>query len=74
MMESLINDLLDLGNMENSGFNLTEEFFSLPEVIYEALEIINIPAQKNKIKLKAKIVDKSTLDLITSIYGDKRRY
>jgi len=47
MMESLINDLLDLGNIENSAFDLTEEYFSLPEVIYQAFEIINISAHKN---------------------------
>jgi len=34
MMEYLINDLLDLGNIENKAFKLTEEFFSLPEVIH----------------------------------------
>jgi len=35
-MESLINDLLDLGNIENSAFKLHQEYFSLPDVIFEA--------------------------------------
>jgi signal transduction histidine kinase len=51
MMENLINDLLDLGNIENSAFKLQEEYFSLPEVILEAFEIVNSTATKNQIKL-----------------------
>ena len=74
MMESLINDLLDLGNIENKAFKLTEEYFSLPEVIHQAFQIINTSAQKNGIDLKAEVVNKSDLNLITQIYGDKRRY
>jgi len=65
MMESLINDLLDLGNIENKAFKLTEEYFSLPEVIHQAFQIINTSAQKNGIDLKAEVVNKSDLNLIT---------
>ena len=74
MMENLVNDLLDLGNIQNSAFNLQEEYFSLPEVIHEAFEIINTTAFKNQIEIKATIANSSDYDLIQQIYGDRRRY
>jgi len=74
MMENLINDLLDLGNIQNSAFKLTEEFFSLPEVIFEAFEILNTTAHKNQIKLKAEVTQRGEFDFLHQIYGDRRRY
>lgn len=44
MTENLINDLLDLGKMQNNAFNLAEDFFSLPETIMQAFQIISGPA------------------------------
>jgi signal transduction histidine kinase len=35
-MINLMRDLLDLAQIENSAFNLSEEFFSLPQVIESA--------------------------------------
>ena len=36
MLENLINDLLDLAKMQNNTFQLTEDYFSLSNVVYEA--------------------------------------
>jgi signal transduction histidine kinase len=36
MIECLINDLLDMGKMHQNVFKLQEEFFSLPDTIFQA--------------------------------------
>jgi hypothetical protein len=36
MLENLVNDLLDLAKMENNSFKFDDDYFSLPETIYEA--------------------------------------
>ena len=36
MMENLINDLMDHAKMENNSFKFDNDFFSLPNIIYEA--------------------------------------
>jgi len=40
MIEALINDLLDFAKVANSTFTMSPEYFNLPEVIYEAFEIV----------------------------------
>jgi len=74
MMENLINDLLDLAKLENNAFTLSSDYFSLSCAIYEAFRIVSHTASKNLISLRATIDDQSSLDLIHSILGDKRRY
>lgn len=40
MMTNLINDLLDLGKLENNAFQLNIEEFNLYQVIQEAYSIV----------------------------------
>ena len=36
MLENLINDLLDLAKLENNSFKFDNDYFSLPNTIYQA--------------------------------------
>jgi len=74
MMENLINDLLDLAKVASSNFTTFNEYFSLPEIVYGALEIVSSQAALKKINLTGVIAHSSQLCLIQKIYGDKRRY
>lgn len=74
MLENLINDLLDLAKMENNSFKFDDDYFSLPETIYEAFQMLNFSANERKVKLRAIVDQKHNLDLVDSIYGDKRRF
>lgn len=74
MMESLINDLLDLGKLQKNVFKLQEEYFSLPATIYQAFMIVKSTADKKQIELKAVIKNKKHLDLFHTFYGDQRRF
>ena len=40
MLETLINDLIDLAKIENNKFSLNQEYFNLPKTIHETLEIL----------------------------------
>lgn len=73
-MENLINDLMDLAKLENNAFQFHEEYFSLPELIYQTFEMMNNTANRKNIKIEASIINKVDLGLIQSIYGDKQRY
>lgn len=42
MVENLINDLLDLAKLENNTFTFTSEYFSLSQLILEALKMMSI--------------------------------
>ena len=74
MLENLVNDLLDLAKMENNSFKFDDDYFSLPETIYEAFQILNFSATERQVKLRAVVDQKHNLDLVNSIYGDKRRF
>jgi prophage DNA circulation protein len=41
MVENLINDLLDLAKMQKSSFQLNQEYFNLPKLVYDALLVLN---------------------------------
>jgi K+-sensing histidine kinase KdpD len=70
MTENLINDLLDLGKMQNNAFNLSEDYFSLSETIHQAFEIISATAATNNVKLVGMIDSQKNLDFVQKIYGD----
>ena len=74
MMENLINDLLDMAKSANGQFSMHLEYFSLPEVVYEALEIVSSQAAVKKIKLTGVIAHASQLCLVQKVHGDKNRY
>lgn len=37
MMENLINDLLDLAKMEAKSFSLSNSYFNITQIVFEAL-------------------------------------
>lgn len=74
MMSNLISDLLDLAKVATNNFSMSPEYFSLPEVIYQALEIVASQAASKQIKLAGVISHTSQLCLIQQMYGDKQRY
>ena len=74
MTENLINDLMDLGKLQNGVFKFEEEFFSLPKVILQAFEILKSTALQKNIELSASIRDYKTLDYFHNLIGDSRRY
>lgn len=39
MVETLINDLMDLAKFENEKFKFHDEYFSLNETLYEAIQM-----------------------------------
>jgi signal transduction histidine kinase len=53
MVENLINDLLDLAKMQKSSFQLNQEYFNLPRLVYDALLVINSMARLKGVKLIA---------------------
>ena len=46
MLENLINDLLDHAKLENNTFKFDNEYFSLPDTIYEAFQILGLSASE----------------------------
>ena len=74
IVESLINDLLDLAKLENNSFSFTSEFFSLSQLIFDALKMLQFSAQQQEVALSAEIDSLATLDLIQAIQGDSKRY
>ena len=74
MMENLINDLLDMAKLENKAFSLQEEYFSLPETIFQTLQICLTSAKKKGITLNACITRQIDLELVHMVMGDKARY
>ena len=57
MVETLINDLLDLAKFENEKFVFHEEYFSLNETLYEAIQMNLYSIQSNGINVRAEIND-----------------
>ena len=74
MVENLINDLLDLAKLENHSFTLTQEYFSLSQVVFEAFQMMLFTANESGIMMVAEVDSYTSLDMIHSIHGDQRRY
>ena len=74
MMETLINDLLDLTKLENDQFAFNKEYFNLSTTIYESFQILSSTAKSKGITLQAQIDKTINLNMIQSIFGDERRY
>ena len=70
MTENLINDLLDLGKLQNNKFKLDQSYFSLPETIMQSFEILAGTAAKNDVRLVGMIDKQLNLDFITCLFGD----
>ena len=74
MMENLINDLMDLGKLQKGVFRLENDFFSLPQVIQQAFQIVKATADIKKIEMHAIIKDQNKLQYFHKLEGDQRRY
>ena len=74
MVETLINDLMDLAKFENEKFKFDEEYFSLYETIYEAIQMNLFSIQSNGINIRVEIDDPKDLSKVHQIWGDKRRF
>lgn len=55
-MRNLMNDLLDLAQIENSTFKLNKAFFSLPEAIQQAFNMMAHHAQKKNVEIEGPII------------------
>ena len=74
MTENLINDLLDLAKLQNNKFTLQNENFNLLETIHYAMKMTWATAKQKNVKLQASIDQAANLDLLSCVYGDKRRF
>lgn len=52
---------------------MTNDFYSLPAVIFEAFQMLMHSASEKGIELKAEIDFKNNLELIEAIHGDQNR-
>lgn len=41
MNQNLINDLLDLAKLESNSFNISNDYFNLADLIYDAFGILS---------------------------------
>jgi len=74
MTENLINDMMDLGKLQNGVFSFDQQYFSLPEVVKNAFSIIKSTADSKGIELEANIKNKKHLVYLDNLCGDPRRY
>lgn len=72
MMNNLINDLLDLGKLENNAFQLNKEWFNLIDIIEQAFQIVSFQAENKNIKLLLDM-DSDRAEIFTKVYHDRRR-
>lgn len=72
MITNLINDILDLGKLENNAFQLNIEQFNLISVIEEAYQIISFQAENKNIKLCLSI-DAQRPYAFKKVFSDRRR-
>jgi signal transduction histidine kinase len=49
MMQNLMMDLLDLAQIENNTFKLNKAFFSLPEAIANAFQVVGHNAESKSL-------------------------
>ena len=74
MMETLINDLLDLAKMEADHFKFDEAYFNPLKSIRNAFECLLTTANHSRVRLIGEIEHKASLCKIQSILGDERRF
>ena len=55
MMDGLINDMLDQAKIDNCAFKLNRDYFSLPMVVFKALNIVKGTANQKNVKLIAEV-------------------
>lgn len=72
MMTNLINDLLDLGKLENNAFQLNVEEFNLFHLVQEAFSVVLFQAENKDINLQLQYTKKDVA-AYQSVQMDKRR-
>lgn len=72
MMTNLINDLLDLGKLQNSAFELFMERYNLISIIEKAFGILSFQAANKSIRLFLSM-DMLKPMLLQNMLIDKRR-
>ena len=65
---------MSLAELETNKFSINNEYFNLPKLIWNSLEVFQHEATKKKVALEAKISKKSDLNLLCKLYGDPLRY
>jgi K+-sensing histidine kinase KdpD len=74
MTENLINDLMDLGKLQQGVFKFDQVYFSLPKVVQNAFQMVRATADSKEIKLEANIKHLGNLEYLDNLCGDPRRY
>lgn len=74
MMHNLLLDLLDLAQIDNNSFSINQEFFNLNKVIKNAFTVVQVQADRRKIKLVAPELCSQSRRVFKGIRGDARRY
>ncbi len=63
-------DLLDLAQIENSTFKLNKEFFSLPEAITQAIQVVSHNAEAKNLQIIGPLMSSGDEDFFQQVYGD----
>ena len=74
MMETLINDLMDLAKLESNNFKFDEKYFNPVQSIKNAFQVLLTNANQKGIKLVAEIDKFESLSKVQSIFGDEHRF
>ena len=65
---------MDLAKFENDKFKFHDEYFSLNETLYEAIQMNLFSIESNGINIRAEIINLNDLSKVHQIWGDKRRF
>ena len=74
IMRTLMMDLLDLAQMENSTFKLNKTFFSMSDVVKCAFTVVSHVADSKNVTLQLNYINKSEKQYYNGLYGDKSRF
>lgn len=73
-LECGLLDLLDLGQLQSHSFKLNMEYFSLQDVIDQAINIIGFKAVQAKVEIVPPALRKVDKNKLNRIWGDPQRY
>ena len=74
IIRTLMMDLLDLAQMENSTFKLNKTFFSMSDVAKCAFTVVSHVADSKNVTLQLNYINKSEKQYYNGLYGDKSRF
>ncbi len=73
MMQNLMMDLLDLAQIENNTFRLNKAFFSLPEAVQQACQVVSHNAHCKNLTVIGPVMKHDEEQYFGQIYGDRSR-